>query len=115
MDISLSTWMMIAFVLGLVLSIWKMWPFLVNKTLEDDDRGEASEAELQKLMLEVIYNSEGSLDEKELFIKMQEHELFDSERFWRFNLNRLKQLLQKYYIQHPEVQSIEDIYAQRRS
>ncbi len=111
MDISISTWMMIAFILGLILSIWKMWPFLVNKTLEDDDRGEDVEQYLQDIMLSVIRERQGDLDEEELFIRMTHDEWFDSKLLWRFNRNRLKQLLQKYYIQHPEAQnSIEGIY-----
>ena len=110
MEISTSTWMLIFFVIFLVLSIWKIWAFLPNKQLEDDDKTEEAQAELIALMLKVIKNNQGDLSSKELFLKMQEDEDFNSETFWRFNHNRLNQLLREYYIKHPEVQNIKEIF-----
>jgi hypothetical protein len=110
MEVTLSTWMMVAFVVFMVVGIWKIYAFLPTKQLEDDDRKEAAEHELIALMLHVIRKSRGNLTSKELFFAMQEDEGFNSKLFWRFNHNRLNQLLQRYYIQHPNTDSIETIY-----
>ena len=110
MEISTSTWMFIFFVIFLVLSIWKIWAFLPNKQLADDDKTQEAEHELELLMIKVILENKGMLNTKDLFIKMQEDKDFNSELFWRFNHNRLNQLLKKYYIQNPQVNSILEIY-----
>ena len=110
MDIDTSTWMMIFFLISLVVSIWKIYAFLPNKELEDDDRNEESHNELKSLMLHIIQETEGKLDEKELFFTMSKDERFNSELFWRFNLNRLKQLLHNYYMEFENVSTIKDIY-----
>ena len=115
MDFSTSTWMMVFFIIFLVLSIWKIWAFLPNKQLADDDKTEEAESELLALMLKVIQNTEGKISSKELFIKIQEDEDFNSELFWRFNHNRLNQLLKIYYLQHPGTDSIEGIYKKSSS
>ncbi len=110
MDFSLSTWMMIAFVLGMILSIWKLWAFMPNKQLADDDTTEESKIDLTNIILATIKNSNGNLSVDELFVKIEESEDFDSQKYWRFNKNRLNQLLNAYYIENPHTQSIEDIY-----
>ncbi len=110
MEISNSTWMMIAFVAGTALSIWKMYPFLVNKTLEDDDTGEDAHNYLIEHMYKVLKNAQETPDVKELHEKMINHEEFDKERFWRFNLNKLNQLLNIHYSKNPHLNSVEDIH-----
>jgi len=110
MEISIKTWMMIAFVIFMIIGIWKIYAFLPTKQLEDDDRNKESEHELTSLMLHVILKHEGKLTPKELFFAIQEDEGFKSELFWRFNHNRLNQLLQKYYLKNKNVNSIETIY-----
>ena len=110
MEISTSTWMMIAFVAGMILSIWKMYPFLVNRTLEDDDTGEDAHSYLVELMHKVLQDEEKAPDTKKLHEKMVTHEDFDKEKFWRFNLNKLNQLLYRHYAEHPHLNSIEDIH-----
>ena len=110
MEISTSTWMMIAFVAGTALSIWKMYPFLVNRTLEDDDTGEDAHEYLVAHMCQVLKECQKIPEVKELHEKMVEHEAFEKERFWRFNLNKLNQLLNLHYAKHPHLNSIEDIY-----
>lgn len=110
MDLSVSVLMMIFFILLLIISIWKIYDFLPNKQLEDDDTTPEATQDLMHLMFGVIKENKGELTNAELFSKMQEHEEFDSQRFWRFNLNRLNQLLQKFYIENPDAQSILDIY-----
>ncbi len=109
MEFDTSTWMMIAFVIAMVFSMWKMYPFLVNKTLEDDDTGEDSYDYLIEHMHKVLKEIEEIPTIKELHIIMIEHEEFDKEKFWRFNQNKLQHLLNKHYSIHPHLNSIEDI------
>lgn len=94
----------------MIISIWKIYAFLPNKQLEDDDTTPEATKDLMHLMYSVIKENKGELTKDELFSKMQEHEEFDSQRFWRFNLNRLNQLLQKFYIENPDASDILDIY-----
>jgi len=110
MDFSISTLMMIFFIIFMIISIWKIYAFLPNKQLEDDDTTPEATKDLMHLMFSVITENKGELTNDELFSKMQEHEEFDSQRFWRFNLNRLNQLLQKFYIENPDSSNILDIY-----
>jgi hypothetical protein len=109
MEFDTSTWMMIAFVIAMVLSMWKMYPFLVNKTLEDDDTGEDSYEYLVAHMYKVLKQSNTVPSVKELHIIMIEHEEFDKKKFWRFNQNKLQQLLHRHYNDNPHLNSIEDI------
>jgi hypothetical protein len=102
--------MLIFFVLFLILSIWKIYAFLPNKQLEDDDRTKEAHEELKSLMFKVIKDNKGNLNNKELFLAMLEDENFDSQLFWRFNHNRLNQLINQYYIENPHAKSIMDIY-----
>jgi len=110
MEFSTSTLMMIFFIIALVISIWKIYAFLPNKALEDDDTTDDIQGKLLALMLKVIKENKGNLNSAELFFKMQEDENFDSQIFWRFNHNKLNQILSKYYIQNPNASSILDIY-----
>ena len=115
MQISLSTWMMVAFVLFLTLGVWKIYAFLPTKQLADDDKTREAEDELNRLMFKVIKEKNGELSVKELFFAMQEDESFDSKLFWRFNHNRLNQLLNLHYVTHPNSSSIKDIYEELNS
>jgi len=110
MELDTSTIMLVFFLFLLTISIWKIWAFLPNKALADDDKTEESESELTRVMIKVIKNNQGELDEKELFLKITEDESFDSKLFWRFNLNRLKHLLHAYYRENPKCETIKDIY-----
>ncbi len=95
MDFSVSTWMMIFFIIFLILSIWKIYDFLPNKELADDDRTEASEEELLKIIKDVMAKNEKNISSKDLFEKILNDKSFDKEHYWRFNQNRLNQLLVK--------------------
>lgn len=109
-NFSTATWMLLFFILFLAISIWKISAFLPNKPLLDDDKTEEATEELEKLMLKVILQKKGLLDEKELFFAMSKDEDFNSELFWRFNLNRLKNLLRNYYTKNPSTTNITSIY-----
>ncbi len=115
MQISLSTWMMIAFVISLILSGWKLYHFMPSKQLKDDDTTPESQNELIHLILEIIKGSNGELSEKELHSMVKEHESFDAQHFWRFNENRLKQLLHLHYVKNPDTNSIKDIHKKLNS
>ena len=98
MEFDTPTLMMLFFIIFLVLSIWKIYAFLPNKELPDDDTTEESKKDLTKIVLNTISNSNGKLSIDELFVKVEENEEFDAQRYWRFNKNRLNQLLNAYYI-----------------
>ncbi|MEA1954987.1 MAG: hypothetical protein U9N02_00660 [Campylobacterota bacterium] len=110
MELNTSTWMMISFIILLIVSIWKIYAFLPNKELKDDDTTQDSHNELINLMIKVIKENNGDLEAGILYIKMLEDENFDSKHFWRFNHNRLNQLLNKYYVENEDINSIKDIY-----
>ena len=54
MELDTSTLMMIFFIIFLVISIWKIYAFLPNKQLEDDDTTEESKIDLTNVMLKTI-------------------------------------------------------------
>jgi len=109
MELDTSTLMMIFFVIFMILSIWKIWAFMPNKELKDDDTTKESQEELLDIILDVIKRAENSLTPSELHEKVKEHERFDKEHYWRFNLNRLNQLLNLHYLNNPHLNSIDDI------
>ncbi|WP_297485612.1 hypothetical protein [Sulfurimonas sp.] len=115
MKLSTSTWMMIAFIAGMILSMWKMYPFLVNRTLEDDDRGEDTHTLLVDIMYEVLKELKAVPTTNELHDAMKVHEKFDEKKLWRFNPNKLNQLLNKHYSQNEHLNSIEDIHHEAHS
>ncbi len=114
MQFDTQTLMMIFFVLFLIISIWKISAFLPNKVLADDETTAASHEQLLLIMLKTIRNNE-NLSEKKLFELMKEDEEFDTSHFWRFNENRLKQILNRYYVENKELNSIEDIYTNSKA
>lgn len=93
MQLDTATWMMLFFILFLIISIWKIWAFLPNKTLSDDDKTQEATEELRRLMMKIIMQKKGEVNSQELFFAISEDSEFDSKLFWRFNLNRLNQLL----------------------
>jgi len=110
MELDTSTLMLIFFILFLTASIWKIWAFLPNEQLKDDDTTDESQEKLLECMLDVISKTKGELTPSELLQVMKEDIKFDKEKFWRFNLNKLNHLLQTYYVSHEGVTSIKDIY-----
>ena len=112
MKLDTSTWMMIAFVAGMILSIWKMYPFLINRTLEDDDTGEETHELLVHLMHKVVKNFDEAPSLNELHDAMKADEEFDEKKLWRFNPNKLNQLLNRHYAENEHLNSIDDIHAE---
>jgi len=111
MDFTVSTWMMLAFIAGLLLSVWKMYSFMPTKKLEDDDTGEEIYEILVAILHKVLLSFEDAPELKALHDAMKKHENFDEKKLWRFNENKLKQLLNKYYTLNKHLSSIEDIHA----
>lgn len=114
MEIETSTWMMIFFIITLIVSIWKIYAFLPNKELEDDDTTTQAQEQLINIMLQTIKSRNADINIDELYVYMVENEDFNKEKFWRFNKNRLKKLLELYYLKNPHAKSIEDIYNQTK-
>lgn len=101
MDFTISTWMMLFFILFMIIGIWKIYAFLPNRELPDDDMTKSSQEELMQLMLKVIKENEDSITPNELYEKMKSDTGFDAKHFWRFNQNRLNQLLELHSLQNP--------------
>jgi hypothetical protein len=112
LDLTISTWMMLFFILFLIVGMWKVYVFLPTKQLADDDKTQEAHNELIRLMIKVINEKEGKLNNQELFLAIQEDDDFDSKLFWRFNHNRLNQLLNHYYTENPRLNTIKNIYKQ---
>lgn len=93
--------MMSAFILALGLSIWKVYFFFPSKPLPNDERDPQSVEKLQRIMVECDRNNP-EIDEETLFQKMTQHSDFDSKYYWRFNLNRLRHLIEDYRFKDPD-------------
>lgn len=93
--------MMLAFASGLVLMLYKVYLFLPQKPLADDDTTPESIETLERIMVECNTAHE-HLDEESLFQMMSAHHDFDSKHFWRFNENRLRHLIEHYRLKEPD-------------
>ncbi len=90
--------MMAAFIGGLALSLYKVYLFLPQKALADDDTTPESVELLERIMVE---SNQAGMSEEALYEQMFTHPEFDSKHFWRFNENRLKQLIAHYRLKEP--------------
>jgi len=95
---TLESGMLGAFIVALGLSSWKMVAFLPSKPLADDDTTTQSVELLEKIMVEC--NQDG-MSEEILLEAMIAHAEFDQNHFWRFNLNKLQQLIRAYRLKDP--------------
>lgn len=91
--------MMAAFIGGLGLAVWKLYLFFPQTPLPDDDTTPEAVNELVKIMLKC--HREG-MNVQELFETMIQHPDFDRERYWRFNENRLRHLIDHYRLSYPD-------------
>ena len=110
MELNVSNIMLGFFILLLIISILKIWAFLPNKQLSDDDTTQEAQQKLETLMLKVVQEHKGELNEKELFEAMKTDESFDKKLFWRFNPNKLTHLLHNYYAKSDTTYDIQSIY-----
>jgi hypothetical protein len=46
---------------------------------------------------------------------MVQHQDFDKEKFWRFNENKLRQLINSYLSENKHLDSLEDIHKECKS
>lgn len=90
-----------SFVAGLILTVWKLYAFLPIRRLADDDTTPESVQLLERIMRECDRNEPG-LDDETLFQRMTSHPAFDSTHFWRFNLNRLRHLIEHCRFKDPD-------------
>lgn len=94
-------WIMLGFFIGaLGLTLLKLYVFFPNKPLLDDDTTPLAIEKLQQIMVECDRLTP-HLDDESLFQHIIEHPDFDSTFFWRFNLNRLRHLIENYRLQEP--------------
>ncbi len=92
-----------AFIVAIGLSSWKMVAFLPSKPLADDDTTTQSVELLEKIMIEC--NQDG-MSEEILLRAMIAHAEFDQKHFWRFNLNKLQQLIRAYRLTDPNFRHV---------
>lgn len=90
--------MMIAFIGGLAISLYKVYLFLPQKPLTDDDTTPESVELLERIMVE---SNQVGMSEEALYKQMLIHPEFDPKHFWRFNENRLRQLIAHYRLKEP--------------
>ncbi len=109
----IETIMMILFTIALIVSMWKIYVFLPDKVLADDDTNKDSVAELENLMILCI--DKPDMTKEELFNAIKTHKEFDSKHYWRFNQNRLNNLLHNYLARNNNINTIEDIYKANKS
>ncbi|ABB43790.1 hypothetical protein Suden_0510 [Sulfurimonas denitrificans DSM 1251] len=91
-----STLMMIFFIIFLAISIWKIYAFLPSKQLSDDDTTKEAQETLRELMIKIMEKNSSEIDNKKLFELMISDAEFNKEKFWRFNQNKLNNLLSNY-------------------
>jgi len=115
MDLNTSTLMLIFFIGLFLISFWKIYAFLPNEQLPDDDNTPQAREEITKVILQVIQKSRADISLNELYEKIKSDEDFDEKHFWRFNPNKLHHLLEYYYAKHPDTQSIEELHKKLNS
>ena len=96
MEIDTSTIMMILFSLSFGISMWKVYAFLPNKALADDDTTKESQEEILTIIKKHINKD---MHSKELLELVKNDKNFDKEHFWRLNENKLNQLRKKIEIE----------------
>ena len=95
---SIETIMIIAFIAGLGLALWKVYAFFPSKPLEDDDTTPETLRKLTSIMIEV---HQPNMSHEALFEAMRQHPKFDEKKFWRFNHNKLHQLVLHHQFKDP--------------
>ena len=105
--------MLITFLFLFVLSIWKLKPFLSTRELKDDDRTPHSIELLYGYIFEVLESvlvNKEDVTIEELFEMIISLENFDKEHFWRLNPNRIRLLVNEFYLKNPEVHTLKEMH-----
>ena len=105
--------MLITFSLLFILSMLKLKPFFSTKELKDDDRTPHSVELLYGYIFEVlesVLTDEKDITIEELFEMIITLESFDKEHFWRLNPNRIRLLINEFYIKNPQVKTLKEMY-----
>lgn len=105
--------MAILFILFVLAFLYKLKPFLSSKELKDDDRTPESIQELYSYIATVLQEhfsqqkKEPSIED--IFNAITKLDRFDSEHFWRLNANRIRVMVQDFYAQHDDINTLEDM------
>lgn len=100
-------WMLVAFVVALVLSTYKV--FMIFTKPEPGVDIKTQHLQLQTIILGFLKDIDNeNISTKELFSLLQDMEELQDEAYKNFNLNRLNQLLQQLYYTH-EVSSLSEL------
>ena len=81
MELDISSLMLISFIILFIISVWKVYAFLPNKQLADDDTTEESKTDLTNIILSIIKKSDGKLNVDEstkLKLMREAYELLSS-------------------------------------
>lgn len=100
-------WMLVAFVVALVLSTYKV--FMIFTKPEPGLDIKTQHLQLQTIILGFLKDIDNeNISTKELFLLLQDIDELQDEAYKNFNLNRLNQLLQQLYYTH-EVSSLSEL------
>ena len=97
-------WMLVAFILALALSIYKV--FMIFTKHEPGLDIKTQHIQLQTIILGFLKEIDNeNINAKELFTLLQDSDQLQDDAYKNFNMNRLNQLLQQLYYTH-EVSSL---------
>jgi hypothetical protein len=115
LDIDIQDLMLLFFIALFIISVWKIYAFLPNEQLKDDDHTKESIKELESLMLDSIKSLHVKnipLKNSNIYNEIVSNKNFDKKHYWRFNQNRLNHLLNEYMFKN-KISSIEEIIIAR--
>ncbi len=98
--------MMIGFLVAAGLGFYKFYA-LFGKEDKDAIDIRVIEEELAQIVRDIM-KKEKTLSKEKLFERVFEHENFDSQRYFNFNLNRFNQVLDKLILEH-KAKDFEDL------
>ena len=101
----LETIMMVAFLIAVALSMYKVYVIFETKAQEGGVNLDSLEEDVIRVFHEII-GDEKECDEKELCQKIKEHK--DIQQYKNFNHNRFRLILQKLYDEH-KVDSLSEL------
>ncbi len=102
---NLETIMMVAFLVAVSLSMYKVYIIFEKKAEEEGVNLDSMEEAVMRVFYEIICDEKNS-DEKTLCQKIKSHQ--DIQPYKNFNHNRFRQILQTLYDKH-EVENFEEL------